>query len=217
VSTAATPACPDWRALVARPDAGRPTGRDDTAWESAMAHLDGCGACRESALAADPTLVFRRLRGAGASAAAAADAESMRQAVASLRRASRVTAVESGAGDALEAPAGGRLRRVAGPRLRRAAAALLLAAAGVGVWFAGQDEPVQPAASARHAAAPAASFAEPWAALTAPSATSAPRSAEELASQPVFEGLSKPRAADVYQLGEEDLLVVMVVDETLDI
>ena len=67
---------------------------------------------------------------------------------------------------------------------------------------------------ARSAAVVPAAVSAPW--TPAPPAA-APRNADELASRPVFEGLSKPRTADVYQLGEEDLLVVMVVDETLDI
>jgi len=45
-------------------------------------------------------------------------------------------------------------------------------------------------------------------------ATAAPRASAGL---PVFEDLSRPHQADVYQVAEEDLTVVMVVDETLDI
>ena len=193
--------CPDWPALVARRDGGD----EPPAWREAMVHLDACGDCRDAALAADPTLVFRRLRHAAVEPAA--DVDSMRQAVAALRRASRVTAVEAGV------EPGSPRRRAAGHRLRQAAAALLLTAAGFGAWFLGQGEPAHPAAQS----AVAAAAAEPWSAAPLATATRAPRSAEELASRPVFEGLSTPRAADVYQLGEEDLLVVMVVDETLDI
>jgi hypothetical protein len=193
--------CPDWPALVARRDGGD----EPPEWRDALVHLDACGDCRDAALAADPTLVFRRLRHAAVEPAA--DVDSMRQAVAALRRASRVTAVEAGV-----EPVSAR-RRAVGHRLRQAAAALLLAAAGFGAWFVGQDQPGYPAAQS----AVAASVAEPWSASPVTTAARAPRSAEELASRPVFEGLSTPRTADVYQLGEEDLLVVMVVDETLDI
>ena len=212
-ATTLRPCCPDWRLLVAERDAG---AGDLPGWEGAVAHLDGgCEDCREAAVAADPSLLFRRLRHVDAGAA---DVEAMRHAVASLRRASRVTPVEAGSETALEAPSGRRLGRAAAHRLRQAAAALLLTAAGLGAWFAGQDEPVRPAAVAGlQAAGTAAGLTEPWTSLSAPTATGAPRSADELASRPVVEGLSKPRAADVYQLGEEDLLVVMVVDETLDI
>jgi hypothetical protein len=206
--------CPDWPQLVARREAGAP---EPAGWDAAVAHLDGCEGCRDAALAADPSLVFRRLRRVDAGAV---DVESMRQAVASLRRASRVTAVEAGSEATLEAPArsrGGRLRRAVGHHLRHLAAALLLAAAGLGAWLAVDDEPVPPAAVAvRQAAAPAGAAAlRPL--PPEPTVFGPPTSADELASRPVVEGLSRPRAADVYQLGEEDLLVVMVVDETLDI
>jgi hypothetical protein len=210
-----TARCPDWPELVARRDAGGP---EPAGWDAAVVHLEACEGCRDAALAADPSLVFRRLRRVDAGAV---DVESMRQAVASLRRASRVTAVETGSEAALEAPArsrGGRLRRTVGHHLRHLAAALLLAAAGFGAWLAIDDGPVQPAAVAlRQAAAPAAGAAALRPLPMQPTAFGAPASADELASRPVVEGLSKPRAADVYQLGEEDLLVVMVVDETLDI
>jgi hypothetical protein len=51
-------ACPDWHRLAAARDAspGDPPG-----WDDAVAHLDGCAACRGAAVVADPTLVFRRL------------------------------------------------------------------------------------------------------------------------------------------------------------
>jgi hypothetical protein len=37
------------------------------------------------------------------------------------------------------------------------------------------------------------------------------------AAAPVFEGLDRPRDARVYQLDGEGLVVVMIVDETLDV
>ena len=52
--------CPDWRSLSER--------RDDEpeAWGKALAHLDGCDGCHDDALAAEPTLLFRRLPGPAA-------------------------------------------------------------------------------------------------------------------------------------------------------
>ena len=85
-------ACPDadgWRALAAhRAD---PRGQEPAEWAAALAHLDGCPGCRRAALAADPTLLFRRLPvprlGDQEIAQEVAD---MQRAVAALRTASRV-------------------------------------------------------------------------------------------------------------------------------
>jgi hypothetical protein len=41
--------------------------------------------------------------------------------------------------------------------------------------------------------------------------------ADDLTRLPVFEGLDRPRDANVYQLDGDGLLVVMIVDETLDV
>lgn len=233
--------CPDWTLLLARRDEG---GADPDGWAEAVDHMDRCAPCRRTALAADPTLVFRRLPRVETTAA---DVESMRNAVASLRRASRVGALGSArdeepdrsvpnplADEEPTARAAGRRRPAAS--LRRIAAALLLAAAGLAGWFTGVDDVVLGAAVE----------AVPSLATVLPGATGAPGddlatldagpdfalpsdgraheapspdspTADELASRPVFEGLSRPRTADVYQVGDEDLLVVMVVDETLDI
>src|SRR5262249_36619722 len=59
---AVTGPCPDWRGLAApRFDSpGAATG-EPAGWAEALAHLDGCPACRRAALEADPTLLFRRL------------------------------------------------------------------------------------------------------------------------------------------------------------
>jgi hypothetical protein len=77
--------CPDWRHLD--PEAGA------TRWEDALRHLDaGCQSCRRDALAADPTLVFRRLPVATLTPAAEADeVAAARFAVAAMRTASRNT------------------------------------------------------------------------------------------------------------------------------
>lgn len=170
---------PNWALLVAERDAGaEPAG-----WEAALAHMEGCDGCRRRALAADPSLVFRRLPTV---ATGADDVDSMRRAVAALRQASRAIGTESAA----PAP-----RADAGEQARRFAAALVLAAAGLGVWFAaGQGEEPAAASSPAHLATPAVA-----------------------AGLPVFEDLRRPHEPDVYQVGGDDLTVVMVVDETLDI
>jgi hypothetical protein len=189
-------ACPDWRALAAARDAG--LGRDaaaEAAWDEALVHLDGCGACRRGALAADPTLLFRALPRVEV---AASEAAAMRQAVASMRRARRVAAPPR------------RLARAAarvsllGRRARGLAAAALLAAASGGLWAAlpRGEAPIDPAAAVG-VTAPGA--AHPW-----PAATPA-------ADEPVFMDLARPGAADVYRVGSGAVQVVMVVDETLDV
>lgn len=231
----------DWRSLVAQRDE---SGENPADWDAAMAHIDACDPCRREALMADPSLVFRRLPRVESSAA---EVESMRQAVASLRRASRVTAVEADVARAEPA-----LRPRVRARLRHAAAAVLLTVAGLGAWMAGPTllgygdagsaaEAVATKVSMSDAAlapdpVPASDLTSPSPFLIMPLAAGdslaafggspssrlpsrlpSRLSAEDLAARPVFEELSQPRAADVYQVGEEDLLVVMVVDETLDI
>ncbi|HEV8631885.1 MAG TPA: hypothetical protein VGV61_16335 [Thermoanaerobaculia bacterium] len=76
--------CPNWRQLAATRDAapGDPPG-----WEEALRHLDGCAACRRAAVAADPTLAFRRL---APPSLADDEAEAMRLRVAALRGAGGV-------------------------------------------------------------------------------------------------------------------------------
>lgn len=175
---------PNWTLLIADRDAG---GEDPADWQSALDHMDDCDDCRKQALAADPTLVFRHLPPVTVDAAEVA---SMRAAVASLRQASRTL-------DRAESapPSQPAFVRGAGDQARRVAAALVLAAAGLGVWFAaGQGED------------PATVIALP--AITAPAVA---------AALPVYEELIRPHEPNVYQMGGDDLTVVMVVDETLDI
>ncbi|HMB54947.1 MAG TPA: hypothetical protein VKU40_16640 [Thermoanaerobaculia bacterium] len=175
---------PNWALLVADRDA---SGEDPADWQTALDHMDTCDDCRKQALAADPTLVFRHLPPVTVDAA---EVDSMRAAVASLRQASRSLDVADSV-----PPSEPSFVRGAGDQARRVAAALVLAAAGLGVWFA-----------AGEAEDPVATTALP--AITAPAVA---------AGLPVYEGLSRPHEPDVYQLGGDDLTVVMVVDETLDI
>ena len=199
--------CPDWGRLAAHrldPQLAEPAG-----WEESLAHLDGCADCRRRALAADPTLVFRRLAGAGeaAAATAGADAEAMREAVAAMRRASRLLPAGS------RRPLPATVRRLAGTAGRgwtRAAAAVLFIA---GLLALGPTAPPatagDPVAAVDLAAAPVSTAPAAGVALVG--------TADALARQPVFEGLDRPRDAHVYQLDGDGLVVVMIVDETLDV
>lgn len=111
--------CPDWSRLAEerRPDAAA-ASEEPAAWPEALEHLDGCGECRDEALAADPVLLFRRLPTIEPDASAI---EEMRSGVAALRHARRLV----GAGE----PEGGRRpSRWWG----RAAAAAVLAAGLLG-------------------------------------------------------------------------------------
>ena len=85
--------CPDWTALIAGRDDRR--GVEPEGWSDALAHFDGgCQLCRKAALRSDPTLVFRRLAQVPAArmteAQERAEVDSVRQAVAAMRAASRL-------------------------------------------------------------------------------------------------------------------------------
>lgn len=81
--------CPDWRRLAALRDRG-PTD-EPAGWREALAHAEGCPACRRRAVAADPALLFKRLPAVELTPAAArSEVEAVRQAVAAMRTASRL-------------------------------------------------------------------------------------------------------------------------------
>lgn len=198
--------CPDWRALVAARDEASTTGAPDdasrdAAWRQALAHLATCRGCRPAALAAEPTLLFQSLPRIDVTTD---DLLAMRQAVAAMRRAERVS----------PEPRSGRLARVAagvsglGRRGRGLAAAGLLAAASGGLWLAlPAPTPIGAPPTAVTESTQPVPIAEPAGPSLLPSA-----------AEPVFMDLSSPRAADVYRVGRGGgLQVVMVVDETLDV
>lgn len=83
---ATCPSAAEWRALTGhRREAN---GEEPAGWAAAVEHLDGgCKTCRQTALDADPTLVFRRLP---AVEAGDADVAAMIHAVSVLRTASRI-------------------------------------------------------------------------------------------------------------------------------
>ena len=86
--------CPDWKSLAAHRLAG---SEEPEGWDAALAHFDGgCQTCRRGALAADPTLVFRWVPTVEIEPAQeAGEVESMIQAVAAMRTASRAQALET--------------------------------------------------------------------------------------------------------------------------
>ncbi len=84
--------CPDWRRLDPA-DRDAPGATPAAArWREALQHFDGgCPLCRQAALVADPTLIFRRLPVPDLGPAQeAGEVEAARAAVAAMRTASRV-------------------------------------------------------------------------------------------------------------------------------
>jgi hypothetical protein len=196
--------CPDWQTLAAWRD--DPRGEEPAEWREALAHLDGgCARCRRAALAADPTLVFRRLAAPSAPAPAqeASEADAMRRAVAAMRAASRVEAVER------------RGRSFKALSWKRWAAAAALAVAALSM--PGDDarlrreslaaDPI--AASLLPAATPAALYTGGFEAAMAGQAALG----EDL---PTLEGSDRP-GARVYHMDGEGLSGTMIFDETLDV
>jgi hypothetical protein len=184
--------CPDWRRLAAARDAGP---GDPPGWDEALRHLDGCPACRESAVAADPLLAFHRLPGP---ALGADEVEAMRLRVAALRGAGRLTS-----------PRGVALGRRgwadrSSLHLRQAAAAavvMLALLAGGNLPHA----PLAPGPVAAVAPVPPGIFR-----------TAAPALPAVLASEPLLEGIDQP-FDHVVQWNGDDLSVVLVVDERLGV
>ena len=86
--------CPSWNELAAHRSDPRLQDGEPAGWREALEHFDrGCPDCRRAALAADPTLVFRRLpRMEMSDAQEAAEVDAVVQAMAALRTASRIEA-----------------------------------------------------------------------------------------------------------------------------
>lgn len=186
--------CPDWTILTAHRRDGR-DGRDGVepeGWSAALDHFDGgCQLCHKAALKADPTLVFRRLAQVPAAAMTEAqeraEVDSVRQAVAAMRAASRLE------------PRG---RRFAAGGWKRWSAAAALAMMAVMV----PSDDAQRTAQLRDA-------------LERPAAESleaSTRAARQTGESPVLEGGVDLPDARVYHLGDKELAVVMVIDESFD-
>ena len=202
-------AAADWLALAAhREQAG---GEEPAGWAAAVDHLaGGCAGCHRAALAADPTLLFRRLDvtvPAPNSPNSLVDPEvaAMQQAVAALRTASRVGGQSSHAGGRMPGIRArgwhnaGRLTAAAG----LAAAALLAVPRSPGV-----------PALAHLAALPAAGPA--LAVAVGPVPTAVPAALRGPQQMPLLEDLNRPDAR-IYQIDGGNLAVVMIVDEKLDV
>jgi len=200
--------CPDWKVLATWRET--PQAEEPAEWREALGHLDhGCPHCRRAALAADPTLVFRRLVAVPEPTPAqeASDVESMRRAVAAMRAASRVEAVDRHGRSA---------RRIETLSWKRWAAAAALAVAALSM--PGDDarlhrEPAARLLSVATMATPAVLSADGPEAVALPAAAFPVASTEDL---PTVEGVNRP-GARVYHMDGEGMSVVMIVDETLDV
>jgi hypothetical protein len=207
VSADRAPACAagytaaDWRALAAH--RGDPHREEPAGWAAALDHLDRCAGCRRAALAADPTLVFRRLRAAPPAAPhGTVDPEvaAVQQGVAALRAARRLGTATAG-----RRPSPGWARGVT----RGAAAAGLAATALLaGSTGPGRLAPMAPMAPILPAAARSA--AAPTLAAAVPAVTGDP------AQMPMLEELNRPDAR-VYQIEDSNFSVVWIVDKKLDV
>lgn len=179
--------CPDWTALTAWRD--RRDGAEPEGWSEALAHFDGgCQLCRKPALKSDPTLVFRRLAQVPAAtmteAQERAEVDSVRQAVAAMRAASRLESLEVRRHGF---PAGGWKRW-------SAAAALAMMALTV------------PSHDTQLHKSPA----------TAKVLEFPAQADRRMGNGPVLEGGVDLPGARVLYMGDKDLAVVMVIDESFD-
>jgi hypothetical protein len=240
--------CPDWRRLdpAARDRAHAVSAEallDSARWEEALRHLDGgCQRCWQEALAADPTLVFRRLPAPELTAAAEAEeVEAARLAVGAMRTASRLERRGRTAARGLERPLpalpaiGVRslrsLRSLHSLPLARwglaagLTAMALVAGAGHG-WHGEAGHGAVAAGSARLSAQPSAPAFAAGASSWAPPGTESPGFAAASAAEALpavlptsrgsIEGLNRPEAR-VYQLDGPHMSVVMIVDDKLDV
>ena len=179
--------CPDWTSLTAdRLD--KRGGAEPEGWSEALAHFDGgCQLCRKAALKSDPTLVFRRLAQVPAvtmtEAQERSEVDSVRQAVAAMRAASR-----------LEKGSRRGVLLAGGWKRWSAAAALALITVTV------------PSGHVRLRKSPAKAEVLELAA----------QAVRQTGDAQVLEGGVDLPGSRVYQMGDEDLAVVMVFNESFD-
>lgn len=182
--------CPDWTTLVARRDGDPHAGEE--AWARALAHLDDCPHCRDAAVAAEPTVIFRHLP---APEVGADDVAAMQQAVAAMRRPATV-------GRHRPIP---RRHRVRGWQKVAAVAAVLVAAVLLRGTGPEETDPIAPAASPVAAVALPAPVPTPDAALAA----------YDPAAIPLVEDVD-PSYGALIQLVDDDFAIVMVMAEERD-
>lgn len=196
--------CPDWKTLAAWRD--DPRADEPAGWQDAVEHFDrGCPSCRRAALAADPTLVFRRLARSTVNAAPtpaqemsdASEVDSMRQAVAAMRAASRVEAVERR----------GRHAAISGWRNWSVAAVLTLAFLTLPAErFRSHLDSRDPRPAPLQGDFQEAALRE----------MAVPLPATSVDDLPTVDGVNRP-GARVYHMDGEGLSVTMIVDESLDV
>jgi hypothetical protein len=201
--------CPDWTSLAAHRHGG---DSEPEGWSEALTHFDGCQLCRKQALKADPTLVFRRLPPVSSAAMTAAqeqaEVESVRQAVAAMRAASRLDPREA--------------RRSTSSGWKRWAAAAALALAALTL-------PSHESRESQDAGETAAIFREgrmtemaelaemtELSSVTPELVADAPAGRQVGLSWSVIEGVSSP-GARVYEMIGGEMPVVMVVNEDIDL
>lgn len=184
--------CPDWRNLTARRDA------DPQAWQRAVTHLDECSRCRREALAAEPTLVFRRLPTLEVGAEEIAD---MQRAVATMRRTR-----------SLERPR----RRMATPQVSTWLRAAALAAVMLGAALLRGTGPATIARVDHVASQPGVVAAGP---VEPAGAVDTALAALDPAHLPLVEDVD-PSYGSLIQVVDDDIAIVMVVAqarENLDV
>lgn len=186
--------CPNWTSLAAHRLSGAP---EPEGWSDALAHFDNCQLCRKQALKADPTLVFRRLppvsSAAMTEAQEQAEVESVRQAVAAMRAASRLDSREA--------------RRSTSSGWKRWAAAAALALAALSM-------PSHDSREVRQEGGAAPIFSEGRRAdLSTELVSDAPANQQVRSS--VLEGVSSP-GVRIYEMPGE-MPVVMVVNGDIDL
>lgn len=192
---------PDFSVLVRRRDEGA-AGAEE-AWDAALAHAEECASCAAAARAAEPLLLFRGFAGGedDETGSAAEEVQATRVAVATLRRA---------------AAAGSRLRHA--PETRAEASRRLpLTTRGPGRALTGVAASLLLAASLVLVPGPAAGPSPELPAELAADGLSVSYPPEAAGrSAALLDGPPRP-GARVYELRQEDLAVVMIVDETLDV
>ena len=190
--------CPRWDRLVAFRYEGS-EAQEPAGWQEALEHFDSCAACRDAAIAADPSLAFRRLPEV---TLGADELASLRSGVDALRRANRIETSALGRAGTGRAPRHpirrlGRGLRAVGPAAGRLAAAAILAGALLSV--------VPDGLAGRPAGAP----------LT-PQVFQAQIDTATIGLVLAGDDIESPNAS-VYHIDDDEIAITMVVDPDLDV